>query len=321
MLNLSGTEGMKVLEVLKKKDLVKKNDGEYIKGYVLIKQYSKQPTKNGGAYLGGTLKAQGSLGFKVWSSANCFADMDKLDYQDSVCAIVGKINIYNGQAGVIIEDCKAINESEIGISKADFYEEKYDAESYWNNLVKTVQANVSENALKVFELMFTEDVKEKFKVEFAASFHHDNCRSGLIAHTTKTVKIATLVKIYPDLFKRIGADLLFLGTALHDIGKLREYQNGVISEEGKRISHNTSGVLMLAKHEDEIVELMGETFYGELSSVISQHHGEYGEHPRTIAAFVIHQIDCMDSILTSLNQQLEGIEPDTQISVEGTKLI
>lgn len=321
MLNLNSTEGMKLMEILKKKDLVKKNDGEYVKGYALIKQYSKQPTKNGGSYLGGTVEVQGSIGFKVWSSARCFADMDKMDYAESVCIIEGKINIYGGQPGLIIEECTAIEESQFGMSKADFFEEKYNAESYWSNLVKTLQANVSENAMQVFNLVMNEEVKETFMVEFAAAYHHDNCRSGLLAHTTKTVKIATLCKIYPDLYKRIGVDLLLVGTALHDIGKVREYSNGVISEEGKRFSHNTSGVLMIAKYEEEIVELMGKQFYEDLLSIIAQHHGEYGEHPRTIAAFVVHQIDCLDSVLTGINQQLEGIEPETQISVGGEKLI
>lgn len=308
------------MSILEKAELVKKNDGTYVKGYVYIKNYSKQPTKNGGYYLGGSLEAKGTMNFKVWGTADCFDEMDKYDYQNQVCFVSGKVNVYNGSYSLVIETCKAVKE-EPGLTASEFYESRYDVDAYWNTLVSTVKKNVSAEAFEVFETVCNVDVREKFKTEFAAVLHHDNCRSGLLAHTAKVVKLCTIVKIYPNVIERVGRDLLFVGASLHDIGKIREYYCGTISVEGKRISHTTSGILMLARYQDKIVELKGADFYTELLSVISQHHGEYGETPRTVAAYVIHLLDCLDSVLTNLNQQLEGIESDSQISIDGMKLI
>lgn len=222
---------------------------------------------------------------------------------------------------MIIETCRAVEEGTEGLYKKDFYAEKYAADAYWVNLCKTVCSNISEDGSKVFEAIFNDELKERFCEEFAAIGHHDNCRSGLLAHTAKVAKVCTVIKVYPEIMSRVGKDLLFIAAAVHDIGKVREYDNGVISEEGKRISHNISGILMLEQHKDVIVDLKGEQFYTDLVSVIATHHGEYGERPRTVIAYVIHLIDCLESNLASINQQLETVEKDSQIVVEGMRLV
>lgn len=309
------------MNILKKEELVKKMDGEFVKGFVLIKSYSKQPTKNGGSFLGGSLEVKGSMQFKVWSNGDCFEDMDKYDYQNQVCFVSGKVNVFGGAYSLILETCRAIDEASEGLSKKDFYEEKYSADSYWVSLVKTVSSNVTEEGFKVFEEIFTDELKERFCEEFAAIGHHDNCRSGLLAHTAKVVKMCTIIKVYPEIVSRVGKDLLFISAAIHDIGKVREYDNGVISEEGKHISHNISGILMLEQHKDAIIKLKGEEFYTDLVAVIANHHGEYGERPRTVVAYVIHLIDCFESNLASINQMLETTEAGNQIVLEGLKLV
>lgn len=314
-------KGEKFMKILVKNDLLTMHDQEKVQGYVYIKNYSVQPTKNGGSYIGGNLEAKGSLPFKVWSSAGCFAKMSSNNYNETICMVDAKVNVYGGSYSLVLEGCRAVDMRNFEYEVSDFYQEKYNAESYWNNLCATLKKHLSENAYKVFEIVVSGDVKDAFMKEFAAISHHDAYASGLLAHTTKVVKLATVVKMYPEIVRIVGNDLLFLGSALHDIGKTREYRNGVMSDEGKRVSHLTSGILMLEVHRNEIEELMGIDFYIDLLSVISQHHGEYADHPRTVAATVINQIDCLDSHLTTLNEMLEGCEKGTQIVFGGDKLV
>lgn len=314
-------KGENFMKILVKNDLLTMHDQEKVQGYVYIKNYSVQPTKNGGSYIGGNLEAKGSLPFKVWSSAGCFAEMSSNNYNETICMVDAKVNVYGGSYSLVLEGCRAVDMRNFEYEVSDFYQEKYNAESYWNNLCATLKKHLSENAYKVFEIVVSGDVKDAFMKEFAAISHHDAYASGLLAHTTKVVKLATVVKMYPEIVRIVGNDLLFLGSALHDIGKTREYRNGVMSDEGKRISHLTSGILMLEVHRNEIEELMGIDFYIDLLSVISQHHGEYADRPRTVAATVINQIDCLDSHLTTLNEMLEGCEKGTQIIFGGDKLV
>lgn len=309
------------MKILLKSELVTKRDQDRVQGYVYIKNYSVQPTKNGGSYIGGNLEAKGSLPFKVWSNANCFAEMSNNNYSETICLVDARVNVFGGVYSLILESCQAVDMRNFEYAESDFYQERYNKDTYWNNLCNTLKKHVSENAYKVFELIVSGDVKDAFLLEFAAVSHHDAYVSGLLAHTTKVVKLATVIKMYPEITRIVGTDLLFLGCALHDIGKTREYHNGVMSEEGKRISHLTSGILLLEEHKNDIVELMGNDFYIDLLSVISQHHGEYGERPRTVASAVINQIDCLDAHLTTLNEMLESCEKGTQVAFDGGKLI
>ena len=304
-------------EILKKEELLKKSDGEYVNGCVLMKGYTKQPTKNGGFYLTGNVEAIGTMPFKVWGNAECFDGMDGYDFTNHIVFITGKVNIYNGVVGLVIETCTG---ADTEYSAADFYQSKYNAEAYWNKMITSISKRVSPEAMQVLDLLFTDEIKSKFMVEFAAVNHHDNCRSGLLAHTAKVVQLCQTVSFYDEISKRVSKDELFVGAAIHDIGKIVEYDNGVISGTGKLLSHNTIGLLMLEEKKEQIIALKGEEFYMKMLSVIAQHHGEYGERPRTVLAYVINQLDCLDSVLTSMNQQLEGNETD-QIVFDGMKLI
>ena len=127
--------------------------------------------------------------------------------------------------------------------------------------------------------------------------------------------------MYPNITSKVNKDLLYLGCAIHDIGKVYEYNNGLISSQGKFISHLTSGILLLDKYREDIVMLMGEDFFYSLMSIVSQHHGEYGEKPRTIAAYVIHILDLLDTNLTTLDLSCESIEKGEQVKFDGLTLI
>lgn len=310
------------MDILRREDILSLCDGHYVSGLVLMGSYAEQPTKNNSTYLGGQLNAVGSIPFKVWQG-ECFNTMNTADFSGKVCNIKATVNIYNGSRSLILQDVLELPEPQLlnlGISVTDFFEAKYDVDRLYTNLYTTLEKNVSENALKVFDI-FMSEAKDRFIKEFAAISHHDNCFGGLVAHTTKVVKASLLVKNYPNILKRVSPDLLFLGCALHDIGKIYEYLNGVISDMGKKISHLTIGCLMLNEHKDEIVELMDEDFFYSLMSIIAQHHGEYEETPRTIAAYVINQFDCLDATLTSLNEVLGEVEDNQQIKFDDIKLI
>ena len=80
------------------------------------------------------------------------------------------------------------------------------------------------------------------------------------------------------------------------------------------------GVLILEPHKDDIIHLMGKDFYMDLLAIISQHHGEWGERPRTVASVVVHLLDSLESSISTINEMLEGVEKGTQISYNGYKL-
>lgn len=282
-------------------------DGQHIEGYALVTNYTKNPTKNGGSYIGGTLECKGTVQFKSWSSSEAFKTLDSDYIANTICYVSGEVNIYGGAKSVILKSIVETDESDVEFSKSDFFASKYNADSYMKSL-RQLLAKASDNSIAIFDLVVDKEFREKFMVEFAAAYHHDNCRSGLLAHTTKVARMTSLVTLYPNIIKVVPIDLLYLSAALHDIGKVVEYNNGVVEGAGKYISHTMLGVLKLEEHKEDIIAMVGEHYYTILLSVIQQHHGEYGERPRTVAAYIVHLMDILDTKLTGLDEALLGAE-------------
>lgn len=290
-----------------KKDIEGMYDGQSFETVALIKGYEVRPTKNGSKFIDGTVELKGSVQFKVWAGT-LFDEMEKCDYQNTVCKVVGKANDYNGVKSIILTDAKALAEGTY--DESDFLEDKYPIDAYWDGFRKLIEKNCSSEAYEVFSKIM-EDVDERFRVEFAAKGHHDAVKGGLLAHTYKeTVIMTRVMKLYEDIIAKVNPDLLILGCALHDVGKVYEYTNGAILGNGLIVSHHTFGVEILHNRKSLIVEKLGEEAYYRLLSVIEQHHGEFGERPRSLEAYLVHQVDLLESRFQIVN---EGLAKDTDV--------
>lgn len=294
-----------MLKILEKRNLVGLPDGSVVDGLVYVKNYSVLPTKSGGSYIGGSLESKGTIPFKSWSNTEAYKVLTESDPKvQGPKRVVASVNIYGGTFSLVVQNVFDVS-GEHKYTFADFSESKYDIEGYWDNLCATLKKLVSPEAYNVFTMIMSEGVADRFKEEVAAVSHHDNCFGGLLGHSLKVSKMCSLLKMYPNLYSRVDTDLLYVGCAVHDIGKILEYNQSCMSEYGKMVSHLCSGAILVSKYEKEIIGLKGESFYWGLLSVISQHHGEYGERPRTVASYVIHMLDLLESQLTSLDQMLE----------------
>ena len=293
-------------KVLNREEVMKLRDGERVDGLVLIQSMSVLPQKNGGKYISGNIQIKGQVPFKVWSNTyedSAFMVLSNiLDSKNKMRSISGYANYYGGTFSLIIDEVKSLEIT--GYSEMDFLEEVYDIKVWSNKLMSVLKKNCSDGAYNLFEELIT-PVFDRFSTEFAAVKYHDSCKTGLLAHTTKVTKMSTILAMYPNIVKRLSPDLIFLSCALHDIGKIYEYNNGTISDGGMRLSHHTYGVLFLAENKEKIVSVMGEDFYISLLSVVEQHHGEYEEKPRTLIAYVVHKLDELDSVFTVLDSMVK----------------
>lgn len=295
-----------------------------VSGLCLIQTYSKQPTKNGSFYFGGTLSTNdGTIPFKAWSNSSAYSQLEEEDLKGVIVNICGDVNVFNGTKSLIINTVKILTsagKTELGISEADFMFSKYNISAYYDKFYDIMNRNLSQPAFEIFEAV-VEKYGDRFKEEFAAMYYHDNCRGGLLAHSLKVCQVASIVNLYPNISKWVGKDLLYLGCALHDIGKIYEYSLGDISDQGKAVSHTVLGsVIIASEFADIITEKLGEVFFTELLSVVSCHHGEMGERPRTVAAYVIHKLDMIEAIFTGLNDQLEEAKKGDVQQYDGFKL-
>lgn len=305
--------------ILSLEEVKRAKDGTKVTGLIFIKDYTKKPTKNGSTYFVGTCEAMGSLEFKVWSNSPVYSMIDSEDYKNEVCFIEGKVNIFNGAYSLILDKINSIDLEDSPITYSDFFEVKYDTKKLYKGIHVLLEKMCKDpNSIKVFDLIMSDPTVEKrFLVEFAAKTHHDNCLGGLVAHTNKVLSLSRFIAMYPNIIKIHGnMDIIAVGCALHDVGKIFEYDNGVISEKGAYLSHNTYGVLLLNKYKDKILQLVDEDFYYRLISIVEQHHGEFGDYPRTFEAYIVHLIDKFESTLTEINQVLDNFEVGNTVYYE-----
>lgn len=162
-----------------------------------------------------------------------------------------------------------------------------------------------------------EENKEKLLFWGAAKAIHHNFYAGLLYHTFSMVQEAYVTQ---KANKILNKELLICGTILHDIGKLRELDTDEIGVSDYTTEGRLLGHIVLA--DEMILEKVflakqnGNPYPEEkvalLRHMILAHHGkaEWGSpvSPAIMEAFVLHQIDLMDSKLIQYKDAYNKLE-------------
>lgn len=171
---------------------------------------------------------------------------------------------------------------------------------FWSIVKRTLSIRHQE----LLNVLLSEGVFARFKKEYAAKSIHDARRHGLMHHTVKMIDIYNKVKyMYPKLFRKLDHDFMVIAIILHDVGKIMEYNDGELSQYSYG-THHLFGIEIIHNHKNYVVNNFGEDFYYRLQSVILQHHGEFGEKPRTIESYIIHLVDMFESRMQMLEESL-----------------
>lgn len=302
--------------VISKEALSSGKHGQSVRGVVLIKHYAKKQTKTGKDYIEGQVMNGVPVQFKVWSGSLALSKLLSEDYSNVPTMISGTWDEYMGSLSIVVDDVCAAE----GYTPVDFMESPYNMESYCQAIVSLCQKNLSPKCMALANTFIfnNEAVFSRFKEEFAAMGHHDNCKGGLLVHTYKALCLMSWVlRTYDTLLSDGDAstdnleqrrsdrrDLLMFGTLIHDIGKIDEMQYGVY-QPNSAISHRILGLDYLFAHKDEIIATYNEKWYRDLQSIIVEHHDEWADPCRTVVSYVVNRVDVLDAQLTGLCQNIE----------------
>lgn len=170
------------------------------------------------------------------------------------------------------------------------------------------------------------DKGKELSVAMAAQYggYHDGKVGGLLNHIRKLLRYAEVAMTEYELLHTMSPeerDLVILGLVVHDFGKILELKNGAYTEISI-VPHTYLGIEIISQYKDLIEETYNEMFYRELQAIILEHHGEFGERPKTIYAYLVHVIDLLDSRVSGLQRKVEGLElgDTTNIAFDGYKL-
>ena len=183
---------------------------------------------------------------------------------------------------------------------------KLNSKENGSKVLAALRGVLSEDAFAMVLKMFNEN-GQGIAVAMAAQYggYHDGVIGGLLNHLRKLVNYGRVAMVeYENTFTQKERDLFFMGLVLHDMGKIYELKDGAYWEESI-VAHTTSGIWFLDKYKDEIIEKFGRMFYLELIAIITQHHGEFGERPKTVYAYLVHVVDLLDARVSGLQKKLD----------------
>lgn len=311
------------MDVISKEVLSSLKIGSSLSGILLMSNYETKQTKGGKPYFTGEITNKISVSFKCWDSSDAFKQLKAYNFVGKVVAITASIQDYSGQPSVVLTGITAVE----GYTPDQFVIDRYPVEQYWEMFKTTLYGALSDKGKQVADMFFTPEVIERFKIEYAASYWHDNCKGGLLAHSYRMLCLSIWVsQAYPETLKNIDIengelidsadrrDLLFLGVAMHDIGKIDELELGVYTTNSF-VTHRFFGAEKVTENKAKLVELYGDSWYYALISVMLQHHGEFDDECRTVSAYIVHLLDMLDCSLTGLKQRIESERIVSQNSI------
>lgn len=309
---------MSTYKLLNKEEILQQADKELVKGISILSSYSVQTAKNGKEYYNGALKAQGNLEFKVWGGS-LFDQLKAEDYTGIPVYVEAEVNVWNDTKSLILKKVVAVDVVDLGIDITPLDPTKYDIAANEKEFYSLLKEELSPNGFELFKRIYNR-IRKEFRSEYAAVKIHDAYRGGLLAHTLKMLKVLQFIwNTYPNIRENMNKDLVFIGLAVHDMGKIVEYNNGTRTDIAFA-THNFLGQEILFEFKKDIVEgfeapikgseetlsvePFGNDFYYRLQAIIQQHHGEFGEPCHTIESYLVHLVDMFESRVEIFEESL-----------------
>ena len=237
--------------------------------------------------------------------------------KDTVADVKITIGEYRGRRSVNIEDIRPC--ADPNITPMDFCKlPPIDMDVMYDEICALLESCADDmggtcTPLSKLALTILQENRKGYMHSSAAVSMHHNMRGGLLYHSYRMVKAADAIcNVYTDLDR----ELLLCGTALHDIGKIWEYQT---TEDGSAsftksvilFGHLYMGASLIKKYTD------GENYNLEkvqlLIHLILSHHGlhEWGavSCPAIPEAFALHYIDNLDAKIYACEDKFDALHP------------
>jgi 3'-5' exoribonuclease len=209
----------------------------------------------------------------------------------------GTVGQYNGEMQLSVESFRKFTDK---IDPADFLATTTrDIDEMFGELRKILKQMKEPQLVRLLAAFFDDErVADRFRQAPAATKVHHACIGGLLEHTLNVVKAcAALADLYPEADK----DLLLTAAALHDIGKIDEYDWSTalrFTDAGHLVGHIVGGAMMVKDAADRI-EGFDPLMNLALQHAILAHHGlkEYGspKQPKSLEAMIVNAADQLDA--------------------------
>lgn len=291
--------------------------GQRSTGLFLVAKKQQATGKNGKAFLKLTLQDKtGQLDARVWQDVEAVGPTFEAG---DLVEIEGPIDTFQGKPQFTIERLEK-KEAPEGLDPAAFEytapvetaqppSRKTGAEGMVQAL-RAELASVKDPHVRALLLSFIDDpdVANRLRRAPAAKEIHHAYPGGLVEHILSCVGLAQKLA---DHYPMADRDLLVAGAFLHDIGKIHElsYDKGGTgyTDEGRLVGHLVMTAQWIHEKARSLPGFPKELEL-HLTHIVLAHHGrlEYGSPklPHTLEAFLVHELDEIDSRVNSMLSQM-----------------
>lgn len=292
-------------------------------GSFLLQGMSISKTRNDSDMLQGSIIVRGGASIRFVCFDNLIVSQFKENGVTSIYVSDGDITIqdYNGGLSAKLEGIRGLSAD---YNPAEFME-VIDPSKNAHEIGTLVRKLMTEKGAQLTLYMLSDQGKE-LSVAMAAQYggYHDGKVGGLLNHIRKLLRYAEVAMAEYELLNTMSPeerDLVVLGLVVHDFGKMLELKNGAYTDISI-VPHTYLGIEIISKYKDLIEQTYTEMFYRELQAIILEHHGEFGERPKTVYAYLVHVIDLLDSKVSGLQRKVEGLglEDTANISFDDYRL-
>ena len=275
-------------------------EGDLIRGALLVVNANKGITNNGLAYMNITLQDKtGTIEAKKWDLSEEDSNIISVG---NVIYLDGDVLNYRDNLQVKIRSVNQVNEGEFDITRFTM-----SSPIPLEELEKRLDVYV--NSLKDSDVaLITRTLVNKYYKSYvtypAAVRNHHEFASGLLHHT---VQMADLGEAIAKLYPSVDRDMLIAGIILHDLGKTLELSGPIIPKytlDGKLLGHISITHAEIQKTVEQLkIDSEVSTL---LSHMVLSHHGkfEYGSPilPLTREAYLLSVIDDLDAKMMILDK-------------------
>lgn len=285
-------------------------EGAKIEDVFLLSSKSVGNTRAGQPFLKMKLSDRsGTMDAVKWNATP--TDLSCVSEMDFILAR-GTVTQYNGEKQMVVDSFRKHTDK---IEAADFLAKtKHDVDAMLKELRQMIGQVKEPGLAQLLDSFFGDGpVVARFREAPAATKLHHACIGGLLEHTLNVVRSCVALA---DLYPEADRDLVITAAALHDIGKIEEYDWTTalrFTDAGHLVGHVVGGAMM-AKQAAERIEAFDPLLNLALQHAILAHHGqkEYGspKQPKSLEAMIVHAADELDANIGMYHKAIAESEHD-----------
>ncbi|MDR0535604.1 MAG: HD domain-containing protein [Puniceicoccales bacterium] len=291
--------------------------GVAFSGLYLLRKCGSKSARNGSPFLSVELGDKtGGITTTIFSDSPVFKAFSEAE-AGAVLLVDAIADFYQERFSPRITGVEPVAIAQLSQGQVDLLVESSPEEndSMWAEFGECIEA-IGHEALRATVRSVFDEIGETFRHSSAAVSMHHAYRGGLLEHT---LHMARAARVLLPLYPQVNPSLALAGILLHDIGKILEYTQGMVTKvtrAGRLHGHVVLGYQFARKH--GLRNKLAPHLLERLEHVILSHQGQRDWGAAALAAtpeaVFVSMVDNLDAKMGMVQRALRNAAPGDEFS-------